>query len=197
MAAVLAAGCGPLDRPKDRPLVVDETPLGTPRGEVKRWHEDHDWCVQRRWDHTDEYTLCNDPLVGGRQHEGPIRSFFRFEGDRLVASAVYAPVACKSSGCTSPIQVQTSLEGPPFVIFDEGLTASSVDAGREAPPDVELSKEVHDLVAALRQELEGRFGPPAWINERKTAMVWQAEARKIGLFVSADARWVVEAHQKE
>ena len=56
---------------------------------------------------------------------------------------------------------------------------------------------MHDLIAALRKELEGRFGPPAWVNERKTAMVWQAEARKIGLFVSADARWVVEVHQKE
>jgi hypothetical protein len=41
------------------------------------------------------------------------------------------------------------------------------------------------------------LGPPAWINERRTAMVWRTAGEQVGLFVSADARWVVEAHQAE
>jgi hypothetical protein len=195
LVAAAVAACGPVDKSAKRPLVSDETPLGMARAEVKSWHTGHDWCVGRTWEESDEYVPCNDPVMKGAGAEGPIRSFFHFDGERLISSAVYAPVSCTRAACRHPIQVGTELEGPPFIAFDAGLTETPVDAGRGAPPEIELNEDVHNTMDAMRKELERRFGAPVWKNAQETAMVWQGTGEQVGLFVSADARWVVEAHQ--
>jgi len=191
LVVAATAACGPVDRSMKRPLVIDETPLGTPRAEVKRWHLEHDWCEGRTWDASDEFRACQD----GGSADGRAYSLFRFEGAGLVAAAVYTPVVCTRNDCRTPLGIDTELEGPPFVAMKEGLVATPTDAGREAAPDMEVPADQRRLLDALKVEIEARMGPPAWSNGHETAMVWNGNGEAAGLFLTTDAMWVVETHQ--
>lgn len=191
----LALACGPLDRSYRRPLVTDETPLGATRAQVKAWSLDHDWCAARTWDDSDEYVTCTPRAYEGREDDR-IHSFFRFEGGALTATAVYAPVACTHAGCSLPIGVSTSLEGPPFIAFDGGLVARPTEAGRGAALAIQMPGDQRRLIEAMRTELVARHGAPDWTSPDGTAMVWDRPSERTGLFLSADALWTVETHER-
>lgn len=194
LAAVVAAGCGPLDHSGQRSLVTDETPLGTRRAEVHAWQLANDWCEARTWTRSDEYVTCVPRAYEGREDDR-LHTFFRFEGDVAVASAVYAPVPCTHRDCTFPLGVTTALEDAPFVVFDDGLVTAPTTAGREAALSIQMPGDQARLMDALSRELVARYGLPAWTSASGTAMVWHAPREQVGLFLAADGMWTVETHQ--
>lgn len=194
VAAVVTAACGPLDRSGARPLVTDGTQLGATRADVKTWHLAHDWCVGRTWASSDEYVTCAPRAYEG-QASDRLRSYFRFDGGRQTASAVYAPVPCTRKDCRRPMGVDTALEGPPFVAFDAGLVARPTSAGRDDALAIELPADQRRLLDALALELERRYGPPDWTSPTGTARVWYEGGERIGLFLSRDGLWTVETHE--
>ena len=189
----VASACAPINHDVRRPLVTDQTPLGMTRADVKAWHLAHGWCVGRTWPSSDEYETCL-PYGDAGTSSPPIRSLFHFEGDVMVSAAVYAPVSC-GRVCLQ-VDVHTSNAGPPFVVFDQGLVATPTTAGQSSPLEVEVPADQHRALDAMRVELTARYGEPAWINPTGTAMQWSSSHETIGLFLSADARWTVETHER-
>src|SRR5690242_12594052 len=43
-----------------RPLVVDDTPYGANRRDIRAWHLRHGWCMGRVWAMTDEFVRCDE-----------------------------------------------------------------------------------------------------------------------------------------
>jgi hypothetical protein len=112
-----------------------------------------------------------------------------------VASAVYAPVPCTHRDCRWPIGVTTSLQDPPFVMFDAGLVDQPTEVGQQAALQIIMPGDQARTMAALQRELVARYGAPDWTSADGTAMTWHTRGDTIGLFLSGDGLWSVETHE--
>ncbi|HVV81571.1 MAG TPA: hypothetical protein VHE35_00785 [Kofleriaceae bacterium] len=193
-AALLAAGCAPLETTGQRGLVTDQTPLGTTREEVRSWHLAHDWCAARTWEQSDEYITCSPQVYEGHD-DRHIHAFFRYDGDTMVSSAVYVPISCTRPDCHWPLGVSTSLEEPPYVEFKHGLIARPTEAGRATALGITMPADQQRNMDALRIELADRYGQPDWTSPAGTGMTWHTPNEDIGLFLSADGLWTIETHE--
>src|SRR6266540_4745289 len=81
---VTLVGCGGSQRALRRPLVTDETPLGTPRAQVVDWHREHGWCADESpHPAMAVFRPCDRP------NRDQIVVMLAFANDKLAAASVY------------------------------------------------------------------------------------------------------------
>lgn len=179
-----------------RTLVTDNIPLGTDRATVRSWHDAHDWCARRTWPSTDEFRICNN-------HEylnlttPPMYTLVGFARDRAISYAVFVPVPCRLDGQCDRLIGRTFYPPERGLVDDwHGLVDHLADAGRRIElPDAPLPEMQRLAFDELAAELDQRYGPPAWQDARRAAMVWSTPSEQIGLFVTWTGRWIVETHE--
>jgi hypothetical protein len=192
---VTLVGCGGSQAALRRPLVTDQTPLGTPRDQVRAWYAAHDWCpdtselvVAPRGPH-DLVHPCNGP------DQFRIRTALTYDRDaRLAMAWVYVLVPEDRSSRAVPSwprvgpQLSTRFEPGP------GADARS-RAPLRAPPDrvyePRTSDEMSDRVfEALAVELRARYGDPH--STRNGVPEWRY--RREAIYLVPMGAWIVEFH---
>lgn len=153
---VTLVGCGGSQAALHRPLVTDQTPLGTPRGQVVDWHHEHGWCAT---DAPRPTVLIFRPC--DRPNRDQMFVLLAFADDKLVAAAV---------NVTAPPPGQTPTGFPaPFT-----QARRSVFHGEPARRQVAI-----DIMNALAVELTSRYGSPtysSWTERR-----WQRASETVRL----------------
>jgi hypothetical protein len=193
---VTLVGCGGSQSALRRPLVTDQTPLGTPRDQVRAWYAAHDWCVDRSesvWVPRVPHELMH-PCKGLDQHR--IRTALFYDRDaRLSMAWVFVLVPEDRSPHSTPL---SSRVGPPLSVrYEPGPGADERSrAPLRVPPDrdydesrtsVEMSDALFD---ALAVELRARYG-----QARTTPYgvpVWKSRREDVSLVQGGV--WIIETH---
>jgi hypothetical protein len=137
---VTLVGCGGSQAALRRPLVTDQTPLGTPRAQVVDWHREHGWCAD---DSPHPAMLVFRPC--DRPNRDQMFVMLAFADDSLSAAIV-------------------SIFAPPPTAPRRSLPAPFPPPRRKTERDVAL-----DIMDALAVELAARYGPPtqsSWTEKR-------------------------------
>lgn len=193
---VTLVGCGGTSL--RRPLVTDETPLGTPESEVRAWYAKNGWCARTKPARWGDKVLLYQPCAG--PDRARIATVLRFKDDgSLYAAWVYAKVP----------RDEAPASGPPYDPHRSGIPAKPIGVRYEpgSSADREIEPLVHrrplnsygsgdrrdlaiELLEALAFEIEARHGDG---DQRSPGLrSWKTRREWILLYVQRG--WVVEAH---
>jgi hypothetical protein len=174
-----------------RPLVTDETPLGTPREEVRSWYALNGWCEESRPIPTTRDVVMYRPCGGEDRRR--IATVLRFAEDgTLYAAWVYAKVPSPDS---TPIRIdmpQTmKVYSGPISIRERPMSPyMQTDASVRRPRPEERDEASEQLVDALAMEIEARHGK----GEEVAPFVRSWKTEREWILMYAQGTWVVEAH---
>jgi hypothetical protein len=189
---VTLVGCGGTSL--RRPLVTDQTPIGTPEAEVRAWYAKNGWCADAKPARWGDKVLFYRPCTGADRQR--VATVLRFKEDgTLYAAWVYARVPPGAAPGRPSGPISSGDPSPKIGVRHEPGSAGErparsplrrpPDRSYEAPSDPAI-----ELVDALAFEIEARHGDGeayspevrAWNTRRETIMLYVQEG------------WVVEAH---
>ncbi len=164
--AMTAVSCGASNPNVRRPLVTDQTPLGTDSRAVMRWFGSHGWCFAEPEDARVRARLCD--------HDQPaVSALLTFRDDVLAQVDVLVPVGPARTGAPMPYR-----------------------AGSPGSPDLveRRDDDAGALVDALAHELEARYGKPSAAGG--PGLTWTTDRERIVLYLEWNRRWIIERHAR-
>jgi hypothetical protein len=176
-----------------RPLVVDDTPYGANRRDIRAWHLRHGWCMGRVWAMTDEFVRC-DERPEANPTDPPIFTLIRYDdAGWSISYAVFTPVpfAWLLRSNEAPFNPDHELLDPQ----GEGMFVDLADRLRAIDRQGDPRRYANLLFDALAPELDRRCGRRTWQADRDFGATWQTKRTEIGLFVSSNGHWVIETHE--
>jgi hypothetical protein len=174
-----------------RPLVTDQTPLGTPREQVRAWHRANGWCGPAEPQRIEIYRPCDGP----DRRRVATQLVFDSE-DRLIFAAVFAKVPRGGASARGEHVYYSKAPQPaPSTRYEPGPASDRV--AREPRASViryERSEERGDLAGelldALAFEIVARHGEGQ--EPAPGLRMWKTTGESIFMYVLRG--WVVEAH---
>ncbi len=166
LLAMTAVSCGASNPNVRRPLVTDQTPLGTNARDVMTWFRLHGWCFAEPVDTRVRARLCG-------HDQAAVSALLTFRDDVLAQVDVLVPVGPGRTGALMPYR-----SGSPG---STNLVAHRDDVANE-------------LVDALAYELEARYGKPTAAGG--PGLTWITDRERIVLYLEWNRRWIVERHAR-